>query len=187
MRDTLAFRGLNIIPSCPRCLGNNETLIHLLRNCPDSVAFWHSIKIPPPCVNAFSFSCADWFLANCSSTVLHANSIPWQTVFAFGVWTLWIRRNQVVFKAGSILPDPVVCSFSHTAEFFYLMDFKQSSKNLVPILVKWIPPFVNWAKLNIDGSVMGESRLAGGRGVIQDYLGNWVGGFSRSIEITSSV
>uniref|UniRef100_A0A2N9FT32 CCHC-type domain-containing protein n=1 Tax=Fagus sylvatica TaxID=28930 RepID=A0A2N9FT32_FAGSY len=125
--------------------------------------------------------------ANCSSTVLRANSIPWQTVFAFGVWTLWIRRNQMVFKAGSILPDLVVCAFSHAAEFFYLVDFKQSSKNLVPILVKWIPPSVNWAKLNTDGLVMGELGLAGGGGVIQDYLGNWVGVFSRSIGITSSV
>jgi ribonuclease HI len=187
VRDTLASRGLNITSSCPRCLGQNETLIHLLRDCPDSVAFWHTIKIPPPCVNAFSSSCADWLLANCSSTVLHADSIPWQTVFAFGVWTLWIRRNQMVFKAGSTLPDPVVCVFSHAAEFFSLMDIKQSSKNLVPILIKWIPPPVNWAKLNTDGSVMGESGLAGGGGVIRNYLGNWVGGFSRSIGITTSV
>ena len=81
----------------------------------------------------------------------------------------------------------MVCAFSHAVEFFYLMDFKQSSKNLVPILVKWIPPSVNWAKLNTDGLVMGESGLAGGGGVIQDYLRNWVGCFSRSIGITSGV
>jgi hypothetical protein len=57
VRDTLASRGLNIDSSCPRCLGANETLIHCLRDCPDSVAFWQAIKIPSSCVNTFSLAC----------------------------------------------------------------------------------------------------------------------------------
>ncbi len=47
--------------------------------------------------------------------------------------------------------------------------------------------FCELGKVNTNGSVMGESGLVGGGGVIQDYLGNWVRVFSRSIGITSSV
>jgi ribonuclease HI len=187
VRATLASRGLNIDSSCPRCLGANETLIHCLRDCPDSVAFWQAIKIPSSCVNTFILACSDWLFTNCSSSTSHANRIPWQTVFAFGIWSLWLRRNQIIFKAKSILPNSAVCAVSHASEFFYLMDVKINAKNRVPILVKWNPPPVNWAKLNTDGLVLGDPGLAGGGGVIRDSLGNWLGGFSRSIGITSCV
>uniref|UniRef100_A0A2N9GG55 RNase H type-1 domain-containing protein n=1 Tax=Fagus sylvatica TaxID=28930 RepID=A0A2N9GG55_FAGSY len=95
--------------------------------------------------------------------------------------------NQIIFKAKSILPNPAVCAVSHASEFFYLMDVKTNAKNRVLISVKWNPPPVNWAKLNTDGSVLGDPGLAGGGGVIRDSLGNWIGGFSRSIGITSCV
>jgi ribonuclease HI len=187
VRATLVSRGLNIDSSCPRCLGANETLIHCLRDCPDSVAFWQAIKIPSSCVNTFFLACSDWLLTNCSSSTSHANRIPWQTVFAFGIWSLWLRRNQIIFKAESILPNPAVCAVSHASEFFYLMDVKTNATNRIPISVKWNPPPVNWAKLNTDGSVLGDPGLAGGGGVLRDFLGNWIGGFSRSIGITSCV
>ena len=168
-------------------MGAYETLIHCLRDCPDSVAFWQAIKVPSSCVNAFSFACSDWLFTNFSSSTLHTNSIPWQTVFAFGIWTLWLHKNQIIFKAGSVLPDLAVCAISHASEFFYLMDVKTNAKNRIPISVQWVPPLVNWAKLNTDGSVLGDPGLARGGGVLRDSLGNWIGGFSRSIGITSCV
>ena len=39
VRETLVARGINIPTFCPRCLGPNESLIHVLRDCPDSIAF----------------------------------------------------------------------------------------------------------------------------------------------------
>jgi hypothetical protein len=39
IRETLAARGINIPTFCPRCLGPNESLLHVLRDCPDSIAF----------------------------------------------------------------------------------------------------------------------------------------------------
>uniref|UniRef100_A0A2N9GVI8 Reverse transcriptase domain-containing protein n=1 Tax=Fagus sylvatica TaxID=28930 RepID=A0A2N9GVI8_FAGSY len=39
IRETLATRGINIPTFCPRCLGPNESLLHVLRDCPDSIAF----------------------------------------------------------------------------------------------------------------------------------------------------
>uniref|UniRef100_A0A2N9IZP5 C2H2-type domain-containing protein n=1 Tax=Fagus sylvatica TaxID=28930 RepID=A0A2N9IZP5_FAGSY len=44
--EILASRGINIPTSCPRCLAPNESLIHMLRDCPDSIAFWSSFRFP---------------------------------------------------------------------------------------------------------------------------------------------
>ena len=41
-----------------------------------------------------------------------------------------------------------------------------------------------WAKLNTDGSCLGNPRICGG--VMQDELGGWLGGFSSKIGITTS-
>ena len=53
--------------------------------------------------------------------------------------------------------------------------------------VKWKPPDLSWAKLNIDGASLGNLGIAGGRGLIRDSDGNWVGGFARAIGYTTSV
>uniref|UniRef100_A0A2N9IH06 RNase H type-1 domain-containing protein n=1 Tax=Fagus sylvatica TaxID=28930 RepID=A0A2N9IH06_FAGSY len=44
-----------------------------------------------------------------------------------------------------------------------------------------------WFKLNTDGSSLGNPGLAGGGGVIRNHVGDWVGGFSRVIGVTTSV
>jgi hypothetical protein len=46
VREILAHRGINIPTLCPRCLGPNESLIHMLRDCPDFIAFWNSFRFP---------------------------------------------------------------------------------------------------------------------------------------------
>ena len=46
---------------------------------------------------------------------------------------------------------------------------------------------MGWFKLNTDGSSLGNPGLAGGGGIIRNHVGDWVGGFSRAIGITTSV
>uniref|UniRef100_A0A7N2KYF6 RNase H type-1 domain-containing protein n=1 Tax=Quercus lobata TaxID=97700 RepID=A0A7N2KYF6_QUELO len=48
-------------------------------------------------------------------------------------------------------------------------------------------PDLNWFKLNIDGSSIGNPGKAGGGGIIRNQHGNRVRGFARSIGIASSV
>ena len=50
----------------------------------------------------------------------------------------------------------------------------------------WEKPPREWAKLNMDGASFGNPGLAGCGGVLLDEHGNWITGFSRSNEITSS-
>ena len=187
VRVTLASRGLNVPPYCPRCLVANETLIHMLRDCPDSISFWQAFNIPAACKQSFSFPVSEWLHFNCTSTCSFDGTLSWQSVFAFGLWNLWLRRNQVFFNARPCLPDPFTSTMSYTSEFFCLLGKGPKCRNLNPTPVKWTPPSLGWAKLNTDGSSRGNPGIAGGGGVIRDSFGVWVGGFSRAIGHTTSV
>ena len=48
-------------------------------------------------------------------------------------------------------------------------------------------PPVNWVKLNIDGSTLGNLVLAEGGGLIRDCHGNWVSSFAKAIGSTLSI
>ena len=52
--------------------------------------------------------------------------------------------------------------------------------------IRWERPPQGWMKLNTDGSANGNPGLAGCGGVIRNYAGQWVIGFSKCIDITSS-
>ncbi len=104
-RDTLASRGINVPNICPRCLGPDESLLHVLRECPDSSSFWHAIKIPNICLASFSLPLLDWLKLNCSSSCSYDGFLPWQVVFSFGIWNLWLRRNIFAFKFQLLLRD----------------------------------------------------------------------------------
>jgi hypothetical protein len=54
VKCTLAHRGINISTQCPRCSCPNESLIHALRDCPDSTYFWNKF-IPSFGLSSFIF------------------------------------------------------------------------------------------------------------------------------------
>jgi hypothetical protein len=121
VRDTLAHRGINITPSCPRCSSPIESLSHVLKDCPNSISFWNDI-VPPQCsLNSFNLPFIDWLSSNCTSSAIHPSShIKWQIVFTFGLWNLWLRCNQVIFKPRASLPNLSTSTISFASEFFCL-------------------------------------------------------------------
>ena len=69
----------------------------------------------------------------------------------------------------------------------YLGITKKHMKTRTRIQVRWLPPPINWLKLNSDGSSMGNPRLAGGGGLIRNEIGEWVRGYARAIGCATSV
>ena len=45
---------------------------------------------------------------------------------------------------------------------------------------------MGWAKLNSDGSALGNPGHVGGGGVIRDHNGKWLKGYARSLGCTNS-
>ena len=114
-------------------------------------------------------------------------NLPWQTPFAFGLWTLWLFRNQAIFNPSHRPPDLLHNSISLAFEFFYFSAANPTPAPKKAIHFKWECPPSSWFKLNTDGSSIGNPGRAGGGGVLRDSNGNWVRGFSSSFGITSSI
>ena len=54
------------------------------------------------------------------------------------------------------------------------------------LAVDWEKPLVGWAKLNSDGSALGNPGRTSGGGVIRDHNGKWLKGYTRSLGCTNS-
>ena len=89
VQATLAYRGMDISPSCLICNGAPETIIHVLRDCPFAKWFWNSFPQPMQASLFYGSRLADWMRLNCQSTkVFLCSRINWGVVFPFGIWGL---------------------------------------------------------------------------------------------------
>ena len=71
-------------------------------------------------------------------------------------------------------------------EFFFCAQGSSLYKPKLIKMIRWERPYRGWYKLNTDGSVIGNPRVAGGGGVLKDEAGVWVKGFARQIGRTTN-
>ena len=60
VRQVVAARGINCDTTCPLCNNQEETILHLLRDCPFAVSFWQAIKTPLSLLNLCHLNLAEW-------------------------------------------------------------------------------------------------------------------------------
>ncbi|KAK7845938.1 hypothetical protein CFP56_008559, partial [Quercus suber] len=96
---------------------------------------------------------------------LISNGIPWKTVFAFTIWALWKHRNRVVFEntnlnanLHSISTRQAIHYFLYTEKFLRTRRFRTNAGR--------------------DGASLGIPGKVGGGGLIREYWGAWLKGFS---------
>lgn len=76
---------------------------------------------------------------------------------------------------------------NQTREFVYCVDNPKKDKTMTITEVKWIRPAPGWVKLNTDGSFTASNGLAGCGGLIRGSDGQWITGFAKSINVSSSI
>ncbi|GLT38759.1 hypothetical protein SLA2020_129850 [Shorea laevis] len=118
------------------------------------------------------------------SALLH---ILWGATFCFVLWGIWLHRNNLVHKLNPIpITTTVDTIFGKVVEFWAAKTY-HPPKTHVLASYRWStasPPFL---KLNIDGSVLGETRHATAGGLFCDSKDNWVARFVHRIGITNSL
>ena len=187
VKEVLAGRGINCDALCSICREQNESILHLLRDCVFARYLWHKLEVPPTHVLSFADGLEAWLKANCLSVVLHKGCIPWCTIFLYTVRSLWRNRNSVVFE--NFVPNSTlekVC-LSQAKEFHYCVSKVKQATPRIVIPIKWSKPLPGWCKLNTDGASLGNLGKAGGGGLIRDSEGRWLKGYSRSIGHATSV
>ena len=105
----------------------------------------------------------------------------------FLLWQIWLSRNDYIFNNQSISQTHLVHKTVQLATEFYYLAYpaKYITIQLLRI-IKWIVPSKPFIKLNIDGSFLGNPGLVGASGILRDFSGNWVSGFSLHLSLASN-
>ena len=183
----LGSRGLRLDTTCKICHQNMETIEHLLRGCGFAQEYWQQLQFPVCMRETFNLPLDKWLEANCKAEInFNRLGIPWKVLFPLGVWHLWLRRNQLIFKIGKVDRLWFKKSIKDCIELFSVGLNAKIHKAKAVVAVGWEKPQVGWAKLNSDGFALSNPGRAGGGGVIRDHNGNWIKGYARSIGCTNS-
>ena len=187
IREVLAGRGINCVKLCPICKEQDESILHLLRDCVYARDLWRKLEVPPTLVSSFTEGFETWLKTNYLSGMKHKGITPWCTLFIFTLWSLWNNRNHVVFE--NTIPNPrldKVC-LSQAKDYYYCINKAKQITPKIAIPVRWSKPILGWFKFNTDGASLGNPGKAGSGGLIKDNERRWVRGFSRSVGHATSV
>lgn len=168
-------RHLTLDPSCQRCGSNSETILHCIRDCPQAARIWRYMGFQYDHSNAHDLT---WFTSQ-----LGGNRA---VLFAVISWFIWKVRNIAVFEDVTWEPWLIqskihsLCSVIHQA----YRSTKSSKQNR---LVVWKHPTEEFVKLNVDGSSLGNPGHLGFGGIIRNFDGAWMMGFSGYCGFTTNI
>ena len=171
----------------PRCHGEVESILHLLRDCPLSKNVLHQLGRRVNNSNFFTLSLQEWLITNATSK-LHHNSgpLPWNQVFLFSIWLLWKDRNMCIFKHKNPNPNLSKDIVDRASKFFFCANNGLVTKRMILKSIRWEKSRAGWLTLNTDGSAASNSSPVEGGGLVRDESSDWVIGFARKIGNTSS-
>ncbi|KAL0000646.1 hypothetical protein SO802_014427 [Lithocarpus litseifolius] len=188
VKAVLAHRGIDGLGGCDSCTGAEESIIHVLRDCSTAKSFWECSSYPDSFKLSFSDDLEPWIKKNSfGSTMAAGKDYEWRNFFLLGLWNLWLQRNRRAFKQQPANPDLVKVVEMQTRELMYCVLEPNGGKDRQVRQVKWLKPAEGWQKLNIDGSFVSTSGLAGCGGLLRDSSGQWIVGFAESICVSSSI
>ena len=80
VRQVIKARGINCIGNCPLCYVQEESILHVFRDCPVARKFWLSMGVPQALNDFLSLDLMDWLKLSClCNSSIHANSLPWSS------------------------------------------------------------------------------------------------------------
>ncbi|EEF46185.1 conserved hypothetical protein [Ricinus communis] len=131
--------------------GDEESVIHALRDCGLAKQVWEHLLSFNAFVSQSNLSVDDWVRFNLNPRSKF-DGFEWNVVFAWSQWWIWKWRDV---KAAFLIHSKVA--------------IPSAAKELRH--VSWIPPGEGWFKLNADGCCKQVRRIAGGGGIIRDSIG----------------
>ncbi|CAL8155059.1 unnamed protein product [Prunus armeniaca] len=177
-------RQLTLDPSCSICGGSSETVLRILRECPQAKEVWRAILLLLQVPHFFQHDLQPWLSCNILNKNKGCAGLPWNTIFGFTCWYIWKWRNHCVFNSEEALPycpQNTILKAANAKEWLLHAYVSQPQKLKVLVSLAWVPPDVGWFKLNVDGSRRFSSGTIGTGGVLRNCNGDWVEGFTASL------
>lgn len=185
--DNLRIRRVNCSPICILCSVQQESIRHLIINCP----FAHSCltRIPNTLLNS-DMSLAEW--VSWHIKVLDEDSC---CLILMVCWKIWEARNQKLWNNIVISPSATfedARAFLSTWRSFHQTHMKGVRQSTT---AKWIKPPSGWLKMNTDAAIDIQGKKVGLGLVLRDSEGslvaavatNWSGDYHPKIAEPISV
>lgn len=165
---------------CYHCVGVDETIIHVLRDCPLAIAVWKLLVPQDMRSNFFGYDFEAWVRFN----VGVMDGSGWRNVWATTCFFLWGWRNRTMHDPSFSRP-----AFPATVVQRYVHEYQVGKNQLNPaqggvketVLVSWKPAVDGWVTVNTDGASKAGGGISGCGGLVRDHHGRWLGGFTRFI------
>ncbi|KAL9293337.1 putative ribonuclease H domain, reverse transcriptase zinc-binding domain-containing protein [Arabidopsis thaliana] len=172
---------------CQVCNGAEESIMHVLRDCPAMEGIWLRLVPLRERHAFFGMTLLEWLFANLKSESKYGCEI-WATLFSMSVWWAWKWRCGNVFGETGKCRDrvrflkemAVEVTNAHEKEGGHIQRGGRE------IMVSWPKPEEDWVALNTDGASRGNPGLATAGGVVRGSDGNWRVGFTLNIGICSA-
>ncbi|CAA7032614.1 unnamed protein product [Microthlaspi erraticum] len=174
---------------CQVCKGANETIIHILRDCPAMEGVWLRLVPVRKRQEFFAKSLLEWLYSNLGNT-RDSDGTTWAAQFVMALWWSWKWRCINVFNGTGRCRDRVKFVREQAKEVT-LAHATQATRASGMISraerrTVWMRPQTNWVKVNTDGASRGNPGLATAGGVLRDERGHWRCGFALNIGICSA-
>nr|AID60103.1 hypothetical protein [Brassica napus] len=174
--------------TCPLCKSGDETILHVLRDCPAAAGLWRKLVLPTRQQRFFNLTLFEWLYENLANDK-SVNGDQWPSLFALTVWWCWKWRCGYVFGEIGKCRDRVRF-VKDKAQEVIKANKKVREPSAIGVHVErqiaWFVPENGWVKLNTDGASRGNPGLATAGGALRDEEGKWIGGFSLNIGICSA-
>ncbi|GLU10925.1 hypothetical protein SLE2022_277010 [Rubroshorea leprosula] len=159
---------------CPRCQDEEETMEHLIRLCPSSTVILRDLFPDISLHQQQDLDFFSWLKFN-SHCKLKTNvlNIPWNTLFCFAIWGVWLQRNQTVHSPQPFQLNNLRSSIIERATEFWASAIPKATRIYHDENFKWAKPPPNVIKLNTDGSAKGNPGISAVGGIFRDHHGNW--------------
>jgi ribonuclease HI len=174
----LNHRNMATSAICNRCGDHEESFLHCVRDCRFSSIIWHKIGFNSPTF-FLSSSVLDWLTEgiNCHRS----------TTFLAGLWWIWRQRNLMCFNNETWSVYRLSIIINSTAEVISRCLHNNTSTSSPARLVRWNNDDHVCSILNVDGSCIGDPIRTGFGGVIRNYSGIYLSGFSGFINSPNDI
>jgi ribonuclease HI len=177
-------------PDCHSCVHFEETLLHVLRDCPVAVNIWNHLLPRHDKGQFFLVSLHDWISFNLVNKFGHSHGNSWNAIWATTCHLLWQWRNKCVHDPEFVYPHrPWVLALDYVAEYKRNMRGDSqgcSDRHKQEINVSWNAPPLGWHALDTDGAAKHSDRTAGCGGIVRNNTGAWVEGFAKALGDTTA-
>ncbi|KAK7259832.1 hypothetical protein RIF29_25447 [Crotalaria pallida] len=174
-------------PSCLACLGVDEDILHVLRDCPKAKAVWLGLVKPVFRGPFFLSNFSNWITINLYQELGRHGKGQWSSTWATACASLWFWRNSEVHDRNFIRPPNAWWQILLRVQNYRAARSKPPSlEQNARILTSWNPPSVGWIRINSDGSCRVNSHEVGCGCVIRGSNGEWIRGYSKYLGVSSS-